>query len=108
MSAGKSYMKDQDRGKELVDLLFRVNNVVTNRLVESKENGWIFVEYPVKDLKAINECLRNAAHRLSFLEMVVKGLAYMEQHDAQGYAKFVEKKRSIEDMDIEELRKMLR
>ncbi len=49
-----------------------------------------------------------AAHRLAFLEMVTKGLSFMEQHDAQAYAKFIDKKRKIEDMDIDELRVLLR
>ena len=49
-----------------------------------------------------------AVHRLAFLEMVTKGLAYMEMHDAQAYAKFIDKKRRLEDLDIEELRVLLR
>lgn len=62
----------------------------------------------VHELLNMKEILVFAAHRLAFLEMVTKGLAYMEQHDAQAYAKFVEKKRKIEDMDIDELRVLLR
>lgn len=58
-----------------------------------------------RDLK---ETMVFCAHRLAFLEMVTKGLSFMEQHDAQAYAKFMEKKRKIEDMDIEELRVLLR
>jgi len=49
-----------------------------------------------------------AVHRLTFLEMVTKGLSFMEMHDAAAYAKFVEKKRKIEDMDLDELRVLLR
>lgn len=49
-----------------------------------------------------------AVHRLTFLEMVVKGLTYREQHDAAAYARFVEKKRNLEDMDIDEFREILR
>ena len=49
-----------------------------------------------------------SAHRLAFLEMVTKGLSYMEMHDAQAYAKFVDKKRQIEDLDFDGLRVLLR
>lgn len=54
------------------------------------------------------EHLTHVVHRHEFLELVVKGLTYMEQHDAQAYAKFVQKKRKLEDMDFEELRVLLR
>jgi hypothetical protein len=61
-----------------------------------------------RDVIKMRDVMILAAHRLAFLEMVVKGLSFMEQHDAQAYAKFVEKKRNIEDMDIDELRVLLR
>lgn len=49
-----------------------------------------------------------AFHRLTFLEMAVKGLRYKELHDAQAYAKFVEKKHAIEDIEIDQLKELLR
>ena len=49
-----------------------------------------------------------AVHRLQFLEMVVKGLNYMECKDAADYSKFIDSKRKLEDMDIDELRAILR
>lgn len=79
-------------------------------------NLWDEIEFfkaPLIDLRhgdavRISQVLILAAHRLAFLEMVVKGLAEMEKHDAQAYAKFIEKKRKIEDLDIDELRVLLR
>lgn len=56
----------------------------------------------------VHDLMILAVHRLTFLELVTTGLTYMEMHDAQAYAKFVEKKRKLEDMDIDELRVMLR
>jgi len=61
-----------------------------------------------RDISKAYDLMILAAHRLAFLEMVTKGLSYMEMHDAQAYAKFVDKKRKIEDLDIEELRVLLR
>lgn len=61
-----------------------------------------------QDVTRVRDVLILSAHRLAFLEMVTKGLNYMEMHDAQAYAKFVEKKRKLEDMDFEELRVLLR
>ena len=69
----------------------------------SKDRGVVVVNCTgIKDLMIL------AVHRLAFLEMVTKGLNYMEMHDAQAYAKFVEGKCKIEDMDIEEIRVLLR
>lgn len=56
----------------------------------------------------VKQTLVFAAHRLAFLEMVTKGLTEMDKHDAQAYARFVEKKRKIEDLDLDELRVLLR
>lgn len=64
--------------------------------------------YKNRDIIEMRDLMILAVHRLSFLELVTKGLTFMEQHDAQAYAKFVEKKRKIEDMDIDELRVLLR
>jgi hypothetical protein len=61
-----------------------------------------------RDISEAYDLMILAAHRLAFLEMVTKGLSYMEMHDAQAYAKFVDKKRKIEDLDIDELRVLLR
>lgn len=77
-----------------------------NHRIENDANGHLRITTQQgRDLK---ETVVFAAHRLAFLELVVKGLSFMEQHDAQAYAKFVEKKRNIEDMDIDELRVLLR
>jgi hypothetical protein len=64
--------------------------------------------YKNRDIIEMRDLMILAVHRLSFLELVTKGLTFMEQHDAQAYAKFVDKKRKIEDMDIDELRVLLR
>jgi len=64
--------------------------------------------YKNKDIIEMRDKLIFAVHRLTFLEMVTKGLTFMEMHDAAAYAKFVDKKRKIEDMDIDELRVLLR
>lgn len=60
------------------------------------------------NLVSLKEHMVSVVHRHEFLELVVKGLTFMEQHDAQAYAKFVQKKRKLEDMDLEELRVLLR
>lgn len=65
-------------------------------------------KYKNRDIIEMRDLMILSAHRLAFLEMVTKGLNYMEMHDAQAYAKFVEKKRKLEDMDFEELRVLLR
>lgn len=65
-------------------------------------------KYKNRDIIEMRDLMILAVHRLTFLELVTKGLTFMEMHDAQAYAKFVEKKRKIEDMDIEELRVLLR
>jgi hypothetical protein len=64
--------------------------------------------YKNRDIIEMRDLMILAVHRLTFLEMVTSGLTFMEMHDAQAYAKFVEKKRKIEDMDIDELRVLLR
>jgi hypothetical protein len=61
-----------------------------------------------RDIIQTSDLMILAVHRLAFLELVTKGLTFMEMHDAQAYSKFVESKRKIEDMDIEELRVLLR
>lgn len=65
-------------------------------------------KYKNRDVIEWRDIMILAVHRLTFLELVTKGLTFMEMHDAQAYAKFVEKKRKIEDMDIDELRVLLR
>ena len=77
---------------------------------------WVTIEmmkapaerYKNRDIIEMRDLMILAVHRLTFLEMVTTGLTFMEMHDAQAYAKFVEKKRKIEDMDIDELRVLLR
>ena len=70
--------------------------------------GRLKCDLAVIELRNMKETMVFAAHRLAFLEMVTKGLTEMDKHDAQAYARFVEKKRNIEDMDIDELRVLLR
>ena len=65
-------------------------------------------KYKNRDIIEMRDLMILAVHRLTFLEMVTKGLAYMEMHDAKAYAKFIDSKRKLEDMDIEELRVLLR
>lgn len=64
--------------------------------------------YNNRDVIEMRDLMILAVHRLAFLELVTKGMTFMEMHDAQAYAKFVEKKRKIEDLDIDELRVLLR
>ena len=72
------------------------------------EEQKFFSDLKFRDAERIKFLFTRAAHRLAFLEMVTKGLTEMDKHDAKAYAKFVEKKRKIEDMDIDELRVLLR
>ena len=65
-------------------------------------------KYGNRDIIEMRDQLIAAVHRLTFLEMVTKGMRYREMHDAAGYAKFVDSKRKLEDMDIDELRVLLR
>lgn len=66
------------------------------------------IDLKFRDVKRIRELFTRVGHRLAFLELVTKGLAYETMHDARAYAKFVDSKRNLEDMDLEELRVMLR
>jgi len=66
------------------------------------------IDLKFRDVKRIKFLFTRAAHRLAFLELVTKGLSYMECKDAADYSKFVDSKRKIEDLDIEELRVLLR
>jgi hypothetical protein len=61
-----------------------------------------------RDIIEARDVMILAAHRLGWLETVVTGLRYQTQHDAAMYAKFVDKKRDIETMDLDELRVLLR
>ena len=70
--------------------------------------GRMKCDLSVNEVRNIKEALVFAAHRLAFLELAVKGLRYIECEDAADYSKFVDSKRKIEDMDIEELRTLLR
>lgn len=56
----------------------------------------------------VHTLVHTAVHRLQWLELVVLGMSYREQSDAVGYAKFVRSKRKLEDLDIDELRILLR
>ena len=66
------------------------------------------IDMKFNDVQRIKFLFTRCAYRLTFLELVTKGLTQMEMHDAQAYAKFVGLKRKLEDMDVEELRGMMR
>lgn len=63
---------------------------------------------PKLKLHELERTIHLVMHRLAFLELVTKGLAYETMHDARAYAKFVDSKRKLEDLDVEELRALLR
>ena len=94
-------------GSELIERLERVGTVITNRINAVALHDDPIIYY-VNDLSAIRDTLRYATARLRFLEMVTMGLTHMEKRDAADYAKFVDSKRKLEDMDIEDLRRVLR
>jgi hypothetical protein len=75
--------------------------------MESK-NGVGMMQDDADDLKDYKQTMIYTVHRLTWLELVVKGLSYQEQHDAAAYAKFVNGKHDIEGMEIDELRELLR
>lgn len=108
MAVSKNSTKDE--GYALLNQLWEWNEKLTS-YVEWK-NGENRVEeldnINVENLEKMRDLYRDAANRIAFLEMVTKGLSYMEQHDAQAYAKFVDKKRKLEDLDLNELRVLLR
>ncbi len=97
----------QEAGYVLIDRMWRMIEVMGNRLQACK-NGDDPIIYYANDLRAVKQQMVFAAHRLAFLELVTKGLSEMEKSDARAYAKFIESKRELEDMDIEELRVLLR
>jgi len=88
----------RDGGAELIADIWEEQKFFSQELIDLK----------FRDAERIKFLFTRAAHRLAFLEMVTKGLTEMDKHDAKAYAKFVEKKRKIEDMDIDELRVLLR
>ena len=92
-------------GLKLVADLWKVIEDMTHR-IDSDANGHLRIT--TVQGRNMKETMVYVVHRLTFLEMVTKGLAYMEMHDAKAYAKFIDSKRKLEDMDIEELRVLLR
>ena len=104
---GASSDSTRDGGQELISKAWRVIDAMSGRIDLCNKRDDPIVYY-ANDLGAIKETLVFCAHRLAFLEMVTKGLTYMEMHDARAYAKFVKKKRKLEDLDLEELRVLLR
>lgn len=69
---------------------------------------WLAMDMSRQGLAHLADTVKYAAHRLAFLEMVSKGLSFQEMHDLRAYARFVDSKRKLEDLDLEELREMLR
>jgi hypothetical protein len=108
MSAGNA-LPDQ-AGLKLINKLDGAQKGLARALKDYDKSNRIWTElgYSRWELNNTLEIIRFALHRLRFLEMVVTGLTYMEQHDAQAYARFVESKRNLEDLDFEELREILR
>ena len=106
---------DLTAGMELIHKMYEANewlsNAVNDMEGKGKANGrklYKWNEPNIHDMRMLRDLTRNAVHRLAWLETVVKGLTYAEQHDAALYAKFVDKKRNLEDLDLEELRALLR
>lgn len=75
---------------------------------EQDHEKWENVGMSRRGIDKLHDVVHLAAHRLAWLEAVVKGLTYQAQHDASVYARFVDEKHNIEDMDVEELRVLLR
>lgn len=99
----------QEAGYVLIDRMWRMIEVMGGRLERlSEQHNKEAILIAPKDFLAIKEQMVFAVHRLAFLELVTKGLSEMEKSDARAYAKFIESKRELEDMDIEELRVLLR
>lgn len=84
-----------------------------SELIENLWEGIKSLTLPIRQMNnqniiEIRDLMTLAVHRLTWLELVVKGLTFAEQHDAAHYAKFVLKKKNLEDLDIEELKMLLR
>ena len=110
MSVSTSFT-DRDGGLELINDLWiaiRKKQSYDSAVELNKKLGRRYMSHSKPDIDKMYKLLIFAVHRLTFLEMVTKGLRYQEMHDAQAYAKFVQKKRNLEDMDTEELRLLLR
>lgn len=93
---------------DLYELIKKMQAMQTHVREKDSPTGRYKAEPAMPKSEDVINLMVLAVHRLQFLEMVVKGMRFMELHDAQAYAKFVESKRKIEDMDIEELRVLLR
>lgn len=79
------------RGHELIRQLELACTVCTNRL------NYEDYSYTRGDVETIQAHLRNAAHRLRFLEMAVLGLTYKELREAKEYAEFVKQMEAREE-----------
>ena len=101
----------REAGKELINKLWseilRINQLFQRQTI-CKRPKRLRRDLTVNEVHNIKEVMVLAAHRLTFLEMVVTGLSYKEQRDARDYAKFVESKTKLEDIDFNELRELLR
>ena len=89
-------------GYALIEKAWRVIHVMNNRLQNDP------IVYTANDLRAVIETMVFLTHRLIFLEMAVKGLRHKELHDANVYAKFVERKYDLESLEFEQLKELLR
>lgn len=89
--------------------LYKQTRALNQYKYDCTNNAYFRPNKPTKlDFDHLERTIHLAMHRLAFLELVTKGLAYETMHDARAYAKFVDSKRNLEDMDLEELRVMLR
>ena len=84
------------RGHELIRQLELACTVCTNRL------NYEDYSYTRGDVQALQAHLRNAVHRLRFLEMAVLGLTFKELREAKEYAQFVEDLRQRDERAFRE------
>lgn len=109
----------RDGGLELINKLWIQIKYLQGSLDRRNSRNWhndtgkpvagrLKCDLSVKEVADAKSLMIYAAHRLTFLEMVTKGLSYKQMHDAQAYARFVDSKRELEDMDMNDLRELLR
>lgn len=88
----------EHRGHALIRCLEVASIRLTNRL---NYEDYSFLR---SDVQALQAHLRNAVHRLRFLEMAVLGLTFKELREAKEYAQFVEDLRRRDERKYREWR----
>jgi hypothetical protein len=88
----------EHRGLALIRQLELACTVCTNRL------NYEDYSYTRGDVQTIQAHLRNAVHRLRFLEFALMGLTYKELREAKEYAQFVEDLRRRDERKYREWR----